>query len=94
MRVVADLSQYRGGTNFSEALAGTSNRVLELMDHGVFRSPELMLVTDGDARVPELSVLKGVMMHAVQVGVDNVEKLAELANASGGIARHVAFGNV
>ena len=64
------------------------------MDHGVFRSPELMLVTDGDARVPELSVLKGVTMHAVQVGVDNIEKLAELASASGGIARHVAFGNV
>jgi Mg-chelatase subunit ChlD len=94
MRIVADSSQYRGGTNFSKALSGGSDRVLQLMSQGTFRLPELMFVTDGDAMVPDISVLQGVKMHAVQVGAENVDELSELARQSGGIAKHVALGEM
>jgi|GEM_PF-2300844 len=85
MRIVTDPTQYAGGTRFDAALAKASRRIQELVASQNLREPELVFITDGDATVPDVSILNGIKMHSVQVGPTEVERLSELAHASGGI---------
>jgi Mg-chelatase subunit ChlD len=85
MRIVTDPTQYAGGTRFDTTLAKASRRIQELVAAQNLREPELVFITDGDATVPDVSVLNGIKMHVVQVGPAEVERLSELAHTSGGI---------
>lgn len=87
MRVVSDPAQYLGGwTMFAPTLNAASLRIQELLKLGNLKEPELMFVTDGNATIPDVSVLRGVKMHTVQVGTEEVTTLSELARQSGGIS--------
>ena len=86
MRIVTDPMQYNGNrTIFGSTLATASRRIQELVVTQSLREPELVFITDGDATVPDVSVLNGTKMHAVQVGAEEVPSLSRLAHASGGI---------
>lgn len=85
--VVGDVANYTGGnTVFSSTLMKASTRVLELMKSGDLKEPELVFITDGDAALPDISVLQGVRMHVVQVGDYEVPALSNMARQSGGIS--------
>lgn len=87
MRTVSDPAQYGGGdTVFDTTLDASSRRVHQLMESGNLREPELVFVTDGAAPIPDVSVLRSVKMHVVQVGPHEVPELSELARQSGGIS--------
>jgi hypothetical protein len=87
MGVISDPNQYNGGgTVFTSTLGAASVRVQALMKLGHLKEPELVFVTDGDASIPPVSVLKGVKMHVVQVGTEEVTALSDLARESGGIS--------
>lgn len=87
MQVISDPSQYAGGnTVFTSTLDAASLRVQALMRLGHLKEPELVFVTDGAASIPEVSVLRGVKMHVVQVGSEEVTALSDLARESGGIS--------
>lgn len=87
MQVVSDPNQYIGDdTVFTSTLDRACTRVQTLMQLGHLKEPELVFVTDGVATIPSVSVLKGVKMHAVQVGEEEVTALSELARKSGGIS--------
>jgi len=87
MQVVSDPGQYNGGnTVFTSTLDAASTRVQALMKSGDLKEPELVFITDGAAMIPPVSVLKGVKMHAVQVGIEEVTELSDLARESGGIS--------
>jgi len=86
LQVVTDPANYQGSwTNFIDPLRTASERVNELVREGKFRFPEIVMVTDGEAEIPDVSQLNGIKLNAVQVGPRVVEDLAELAEASGGI---------
>jgi hypothetical protein len=84
MKVVTDPSNYGGGTSFVAPIREASERANELVREGRFHSPEVIMVTDGEGTVPDVSDLGGLKLHTVQVGEDLVPELAQLANASGG----------
>jgi len=87
MQIISDPAQYCGdGTVFSSTLHSATGRVEALMKLGHLKEPELVLVTDGHAHIPDVSVLGGVKMHVVQVGVKEVTALSELARKSGGVS--------
>ncbi len=92
MSIVTNSMHYQGaGTVFDATLKSASSRVRTLLQSGKLKEPELVFVTDGDADIPDLSVLDGIKMHAVQVGVSEDLGLSKLARASGGIGIHVAL---
>lgn len=87
MGVISDPAQYGGGnTVFGSTLDASSRRVHQLMKLGTLREPELVFVTDGEADIPDASVLRGVKMHVVQVGPSEVLELSRLARQTGGIS--------
>lgn len=87
IQIVSDPAQYTAGlTQFEPTLRAASVRIRELMKSGTLKEPELVFVTDGSASIPDVSVLDGIKMHAVQVGPYEVEALSELARQSGGIS--------
>lgn len=87
MQIVCDPNQYNGGnTVFTSTLDTASSRVQSLIALGRLKEPELVFVTDGNALIPQVSVLQGVKMHVVQVGAVEVTALSDLARESGGIS--------
>lgn len=87
MTIVSDPVNYQGWqTVFDVTLKNASDRILELMQSGKLKEPELVFVTDGSADIPDVSVLQGIKMHTVQVGKEEVAKLSDLARESGGIS--------
>ena len=87
LRIISDPGQYQGnGTAFQATLTSASSRVGELLKSGELRAPEMVLVTDGEAPIPALSVLGGYTMHLVQVGTEEVVELSEFARESGGVS--------
>jgi hypothetical protein len=87
LQVVTDPKNYSGwDTNFVEPLRAASERVNELVRKGKFRLPEIVMVTDGEAPIPDVSELHDLKLNVVQVGEYGlVEDLAKLAEASGGV---------
>jgi len=86
LQVVTDPANYQGSwTRFAEPLRIASERVNELVREGKFRFPEIVMVTDGAATIPDVSELNGTKLNTVQVGPRLVEDLAKLAEASGGV---------
>lgn len=89
---VMNPAQYMGmRTEFKSTLAAAGYRVKELVASGKFRAPELVFVTDGHAPVPHESILEGVKMHAVQVGMFEVHDLSSLARQSGGVSVYAGY---
>ncbi|MXQ52839.1 hypothetical protein GSM42_03650 [Shimazuella sp. KC615] len=86
LQVVTDPENYQGSwTRFIEPLRTASERVNDLVREGKFRFPEIVMVTDGAAQIPDVTDLNGTKLNAVQVGPRLVEGLAKLAEASGGV---------
>jgi hypothetical protein len=86
LQVVTDPANYQGSwTDFVGPLCTASERVNDLVREGKFRFPEIVMVTDGAAPIPDESDLNGTKLNTVQVGRNVVEGLAKLAEASGGI---------
>lgn len=55
------------------------------------RDPEIVFVTDGQAFVPDLSVLGGKKLHTFQVGEQENIRLSNLARQSGGVGVYVGL---
>ena len=90
MRVISDAGQYQGSnTEFERTLKAASRRAEEVLKDRNLRDPEIVFVTDGQATVPELPVLKGNILHVFQVGRRENTTLSELARKSGGMAVYI-----
>ena len=92
VRIISDPAQYMGSsTGFESTLGAASERAEELLSARGLRDPEIVFITDGQAHVPELSVLDGKTLHVFQVGEEENLELSELARQSGGMGVYVGL---
>mgnify|MGYP001557783155 CR=1 FL=1 len=92
MRIISDPTQYLGDwTEFAGTLKAAGQRAEEILKARGLRDPEIVLVTDGEAYVPSLSVLGGKRLLVFQVGEEENIALSKLARRSGGVGVYVGL---